>query len=118
MGNFGLNGVVLRLDGANGCACYICQEGAEDKLHCLLDCSFLRDNFSILSSNLQHKILKLDVVDVPGIVSFLNNLNRANKALLLLGSLFFLFQKQMCIMIRKFIGVVVKNILAKISQTT
>ena len=68
MGNFGLNGGVPWLGGAHGCVCYICQEGVEENLHFLLGCSFLRDHFSLLWSNLQQKILKLDVVDGPAIV--------------------------------------------------
>ena len=101
MGNFGLNGGMPWLDGANGCFCYICQ----DNLHFLLDCSFLRENFSLLWFNLQYKILKLVVVDGPGIVSFLNSLDRANTALFLIGDLLLPFQKQMCIMIPKFVSV-------------
>ena len=101
MGNFGLNGGVPWLDDANGCVCYICQEGV------LLDCSFLREHFLLLWSSYQQKILKLDVVDDPAIVSFLNNLNRANKAL---GGLLLPFQKQMCIMIRKFVSIAVYKI--------
>ena len=110
MGNFGLKGGVPWLDGANGCFCYICQEGVEDNLHFLLNCSFLRENFSLLWCNLQHKILKLDMVDSSRTFSFLNNLGRANKALFFLGGLFLPFQKQMCIMIRKFVSVVVYKI--------
>ena len=110
MGNFGLNGGVPWLEGTNGCVCYICQEGVEDNLHFLLDCSFLREHFSFLWSKLQQKILKLDLVDGPGIVSFLNNLDRASKALFLLGGLLLPFQKQMCIMIRKFVSIAVYKI--------
>ena len=44
--NFGLNGGIPWLNGANGCVCYICQEGVEDNLHFLLDCSFLCEHFS------------------------------------------------------------------------
>ena len=110
MGNFGLNGGVPWLEGTNGCVCYICLEGVEDNLHFLLDCSFLREHFSLLWSKLQQKILKLDLVDGPGIVSFLNNLDRASKALFLLGGLLLPFQKQMCIMIRKFVSVAVYKI--------
>ena len=65
-------------------------------LHSLLDCSFLQENFLLSWPNLQHKILKLDVIDGPGIVSFLNSLDRANKALFFLGSVLLPFQKQMC----------------------
>ena len=107
MGNFGPNGGVPWLGGSNGCVCYICQEGVEDTLHFLLHCSFLHEDFSLLWSKLQQKILKLDLVDGPGIVSFLNNLDRANKALFLLGGLLLPFQKQMCIMICKFVIVAV-----------
>ena len=110
MGNFGLNGGVPWLEGTNGCVCYICQEGVEDNLHFLLDCSFLREHFSLLWSKLQQKILKLDLVDGLGIVSFLNNLDRANKALFLLGGLLLPFQKQMCIMICKFVSIAVYKI--------
>ena len=48
MGNFGLNGGVSWLEGINGCVCYICQEGVEDNLHFLLDCSFLREHLSLM----------------------------------------------------------------------
>ena len=78
MGKFGLNGGVPWLDSANGCVCYICQEIVEDNLHFVLDCFFLREHSLLLWSNLQQKILNLDVVDGPGIVSFLNNLDRVN----------------------------------------
>ena len=47
--------------------CYICQEGVEDNLHFLLDCSFLREHFSLWWSILQQEILKLDAVDDNGI---------------------------------------------------
>ena len=57
-----------------------------------------------------NKRLKLDLVDGPGIISFLNNLDRANKALFLLGGLLLPFQKQMCIIIRKFASVAVYKI--------
>ena len=110
MGNFGLNGGVPWLEGTNRCACFICQEGVEDNLHFLLDCSFLRQHFSLLWSKLQQKILNLDLVDGPGIVSFLNNLDHANKALFLLGGLLLPFQKQMCIMICKFVSLAVYKI--------
>ena len=70
MGNFLLNGGVPWLEGTNGCGCCICQEGVEDNLHFLLDCSFLREHFSLLWSKLQQKISKLDLVDVPGITRF------------------------------------------------
>ena len=75
----------------------------------MLDFSFLSEHFLLLWSNLQ-KILKLDAVDGPGIVSFLNSLDRANKDLFLLGGLLLSFQKQMCIMIRKFVSVAVCKI--------
>ena len=110
MSNFGLNGGVPWLDGSNSCVCCICQEGVEDNLHFLLGCSFLRKYFSLLWSNLQQNILKLNEVDGPGIVSLLNNLDCANKALFLLGRLLLPFQKQMCIMIRKFVSVAVYKI--------
>ena len=92
------------LDGA-GCICYTCQDDVEDNLHFLLDCSFLRENFSLLLSSLQQNILKLDAIDGPGIVSFLNNLDRANKALFLVGGLLLPFHKEMCIINRKFVSV-------------
>ena len=110
MGNFGLNGGVPWLEGTNGCVCYICQEGVEDNLHFLLDCSFLREYFSLLWSKLQQKILKLDLVDGPGIISYLNNLDCANKVLFLLGDLLLPFQKQMRIIIRKFVSLAVYKI--------
>ena len=96
MVNFGLNGGVPWLDGANGCVCYICQEGVEDNQHFLLDDSFLRENFSLLWSNLQQKILKLDLVDGPGIISFLNYPDRANKALFLPGGLPYFYFRNKC----------------------
>ena len=86
---------------------FICQEDVEGNVHLLLDCFFVREHFLLLWSNLQQKISKLDVVDGHGNVSFLNNLDRANKALLLLGGLLFPLQKQMYIMIRKFVSVAV-----------
>ena len=86
------------------------QEGVEDNLHFLLDCSFLCEHFSSLWSKLQQKISKLDLVDGPGIVPFLNNLDRANKALFLLGGLLLPFQKQISIMIRKFVSIAVFKI--------
>ena len=66
----------------------------EDNLHFLLDCSFLREHFSLLWSNLQQNILKIDVVDGSGVVSSLNNLNRANKALFLPDGPLFPLQKK------------------------
>ena len=77
--------------------------------------AFLREHFSFLWSKLQQKILKLDLVGgpgtlSPGIVSLLNNLGCANKALFLLGGLLLPIQKQMCIMIRKFVSVAVYKI--------
>ena len=110
IGHFGLNGGVPWLEGTSGCVCYIFQEGVEDNLHFLLDCSFLREHFSLLWSELHQKILMLDLVDGPVIVSFLDNLDHANKALFLLGALLLPFQKQMCIMIRKFVSVAVYKI--------
>ena len=47
------------LEGTNECVCYICQEGVEDTLHFLLDCSFLCEHFSLMWSKLQQKILKV-----------------------------------------------------------
>ena len=42
---------------------------------------------AVESEKCQQKILKLDTVDGPGIVSFLNNFDRTNKALFLPGGL-------------------------------
>ena len=70
-------------------------------LKTLLDCSFLCENFSLLWSNLQQKILNLDAADGPRTVLFSNNLDHANKALFLLGGLLLPFHKQMYTMIRK-----------------
>ena len=99
MGNFGLIGGVFWLDATNGCVCYICQEGVEDNLHFMLECSFSRESASLSLSDLQNKILKLDEVNGPGIVSFLNNLDCPNKALFLSGGLLLSFQKQMVLLV-------------------
>ena len=47
----------------------------------------------------------LDMVDSHGIVSFLNKLDLANKALFPLGSLLLSFHEQMYIIIRKFVSI-------------
>ena len=78
-------------------------------IFCLIALSYV-NIFHFCGLIFSYKILKLDVVDGLGIVSLLNNLERANKAVFLLGGLLLPFQKQMCIMIRKSVSIAVCNI--------
>ena len=87
MCNFGLNAGVLWLTGKTGDSCFICKNETENVDHFFFASPGFRVNFNLLWSKLETKISTLSVADGTLIVSFIRNLDRHQKCLLLLGRL-------------------------------
>ena len=87
MCNFGLIAGVPWLTGKSGDSHFICKNETESVDHFFFVCPDCRVNFNLLWSKLKTKILTLSVADGMLIVSFIRNLDRHQKCLLLLGHL-------------------------------
>ena len=110
MCNFGLNAGVPWLTGKNGDSCFICKNETENVDHFFFACPYFRVNFNLLWSKLETKILTLNVADGMLIVSFIRNLDRHQKCLLLLGRLDLPFEAIVVTTIIKFISSAVAKI--------
>ena len=110
MGNFGLNGSIPWLRNTKDALCFICKVDIENIQHFLLDCSHFKENFDSLWHNLELKIINSSSTDGVQIVNFINNLDRQNKIMLLLGGLFLPFDKVTTTLIKRFLSASVGKI--------
>ena len=110
MSNFDLNAGVPWLTGKSGDSCFICKNETENVDHFFFACPDFRVNFNLLWSKLETKILTLNVADGTLIVSFIRNLDRHQKCLLLLGRLDLPFEAIVVTTIIKFISSAVAKI--------
>ena len=118
MCNFGLNAGVPWLTGRSGDSCFICKNETENVDHFFFACPdfrakkifLMKANFNLLWSKLETKILTLNVADGTLIVSFIRNLDRHQKCLLLLGRLDLPFEAIVVTTIIKFISSAVAKI--------
>ena len=81
MGQFGLSGGIPWLRNLDGAFCFVCKQDVESVTHFLLDCSYFKQNFLSL------KIMVSNQTDGVNICQFIDNLDRHQKVLLLLGGL-------------------------------
>ena len=68
-------------------ACFIYENDIEDAGHFFFDCMSFRENFTILWSNLKTTPFNANPLESNFIFSFLENLDRKHKTMLLLGGL-------------------------------
>ena len=78
--------------------------------HFLLDCSYFKQNFLSLWRNLKIKITVSNEADGVNICQFIDNLDRHNKVLLLLGGLCLTFDNVTNTLIKRFIAAAIGKI--------
>ena len=103
MCNFRLNSGVPWLTGKSGDSCFICKNETENVDQFFFACPDFRVNFNLLWSKLGTKILTLNVAVGTLIVSFIRNVDRHQKCLLLLVRLDLPFEAIVVMTIMKFI---------------
>ena len=87
MGNFGFSAELPWASKADDALCFICKESNDNLYHFLFDCPYFRDNFDSLWSNLVIKATNCNSADGSHVSSFLTNLDKHNKALMLVECL-------------------------------
>ena len=110
MCNFGLNAGVPWLTGKSVDFHFICKNKTENVDHFFFACPDFRVDFNLLWRKLKTKILTLNVADGTPIVSFIRNLDRHQKCLLLLGRLDLPFEAIVVTTIIRFISSAVAKI--------
>ena len=110
MFNFGLNVGVPWLTGESGDCCFISRNETENVDHFFFVYPDFRVNCNLLWSKLKTKILTLNVAEEALIVSFIRNLDRHQKCLLLLGRLDLPFEAIVVTTIIKFASSAVAKI--------
>ena len=106
----GLNGSVPWLKDTEGALCFICKEDVENTYNFFLDCPQFKENFDSVWRNLQLKVTRSNPTDSIQITKFIKNLNRQNKVMLLVGSLFLAFDNQTTTLVKKFVSSAVGKI--------
>ena len=86
-----------------------CKEDLEI-YHFFLDCSQFKENFDSVWRNLQLKVTRSNQTDGIQTANFIKNLNRQNKAVLLVGGLSLPFDNQTTTLVKKFVSSVVGKI--------
>ena len=87
MGQFGFSGGIPWLHDSNGGFCFVCKPDIKSVTHFLLDCSYFKQNYLSLWRNLKLKITVSNQAEGVNICQFIDNLDRHDKVLLLLGGL-------------------------------
>ena len=90
MGQFSLSCGILWLRDSDGAFCFVCKQDVEIVTHFLLDCSYFKQNFLSLWRNLKIKITVSNQADRVNICQFIDNLDRHQKVLLLIGGALFI----------------------------
>ena len=87
MGNFCLYTSIPFAKTTDSTICFICKEGEETLHHFLFDCTGFREHFDLLWSSLSTKVIRSNPTDGNHMSDFLVNLEKHQKALLLIGCL-------------------------------
>ena len=87
VGNFGFSACVPWTIRADQSLCFVCKEAKDDLCHFFSGCSYFRNNFDSVWSNLDVKASNSSPTDDSQISAFIKNLDQDSKALLLLGCL-------------------------------
>ena len=88
----------------------ICKGNIGNTYHFLLDCSQFKENFGSVWCNLQLKDTRSNLADGIQIANFIKNLNRQNKAILLVGGLSLSFDNQTTTLAKTFVSSAVGKI--------
>ena len=110
MGSFGLNGSVPWLKDTEGVLCFICKEDIENTYHFFLDCPKFKESFDSVWRNLQLRVTRSSPTNAIQIANFINNLNRQNKVMLLVGGLSLPFDNQTTTLVKTFVSSAVGKI--------